>query len=107
MYDVNNSIFYQRLPSFADVDISGCIAVNNIELIRFETNTEDGLLGLINVRMSGVNQMFHCLDCLSCSSSTQLSRIYLDMNILGQDGLTETAYFFAPITHLLLIIIQC
>ena len=92
VYDVNSSIVFQSIPSFAGVDTSGCIAVNNIELIKFETNTEDGFLGLINVKEKGVNQQFHCIDCLSYSSSTQLFRIYLDMDILGPEGLAETAY---------------
>ena len=53
------------------------IAVDNIETIQLDSNTQDGFLGFINVQMDGVNQRFRCLDCLSSSSTMELGRFYL------------------------------
>ena len=91
-FDANNKIVYQRLPSLTKFDDSDLIAVDNIETIRFNTNTGDGFLGLINVKMDGVNQHFECLNCRSSSNTTELGRIYLDTNLDTNDKTPGTAH---------------
>ena len=85
-FDANNQIVYQRLPSLTKFGDTDLIAVDNIETIRFNTNTENGLLGLINVKREGVIQRFECVDCLPSSTTTELARVYLDMNNTPYDS---------------------
>ena len=87
MYDANSTIIYQRKPTFTNFDDSGSIVVDNIETITFHTNDGEWFLGLINVRLDGVNQLFHCIDCISSSSSTDLGRL----NMNGPQDLPGTA----------------
>ena len=91
VYDADSNIVHQRKPSFAKEDESDSIALNNIESIKFETNSADGFHGLISVKMEGINQMFHCIDCLPSSSSTQLSRLYLDTDMNAHYNLPGAA----------------
>ena len=82
-YDADSNIIYKRNPIATKFGDSDVILINNVETIKFETNHDDGFLGLINVKMDGVNQLFHCIDCISSSSSTELGRLYVDTDMNG------------------------
>ena len=85
----------QRQSFNINLGESGVIVVNNIETIKFDTRYDDGFLGLINVKMDGVNQAFYCVDCTDSSSSMELGRLYLDLYMNGYElkkDLPETAY---------------
>ena len=87
-YDANDKIVYEKPPSFTKFGEKGGFdkVVDNIERIVFITNTENGFLGLITVKRDGVNLQFECLNCLSSSSTTELSRIYLDIDNAPYDS---------------------
>ena len=89
--DADRHIVHQRKQSFAGVDESDSIVLDTIEFIRFDTNSADGFHGLINVKLDGVEQLFHCIDCIPSSPSTKLSRLYLDTDMNGPQDLPGAA----------------
>ena len=91
VYDADSNLVHQRNPSKARENESDSIALNNIETIKFETNSDDGFHGLISVKKEGINQVFHCIDCLPSSSSTELSRLYLDTDMKAHYSLPGAA----------------
>ena len=105
VFDENDHIVAQRNPMQTNWGASGFISVNNIETIKFETNSPDGFLGLISVKMgifggflSDVwqqqvlpNPVFHCIDCIASSSSTELGSLYLDTDMNEPQDLPGTA----------------
>ena len=92
MYDAQRNIVYRRKPSSANKDEVGSISLNDIDSIKFETNNRDGFIGFFKVAKNGSNEAFHCVDCLSTSSSTELSRLYLDTDMSIPQDLPKTAY---------------
>ena len=92
-YDADNNILIKSRPKLTKFNKSFVITVNNLETIKFETNSEskDAFLGLISVEtVDGVLEEFHCIDCDASSSSTELGRLYLDTDITR--NIPGTAY---------------
>ena len=86
LYDINGNVLYQRLPANANVGDSESIKIlSTIDSISFETNSPDGFMGFVEVRIAGEKQLFNCTNCHASSPSTELSYIYLDKATMNGD----------------------
>ena len=90
LLDTSYNQVYRRNPSYENG--SGILYVpGKLGRIAFDTNTNDGLHILIDVKYNGVDEKFFSKNVRSDSRSHWLGRLYLDGDMNGPKNLAGAA----------------